>query len=136
MKLPFFSVFIMLGCLLFFGLASCGNADKPGSDENSLPAKNDSIVAKKTQQDTLLIIKGTNVNMRVSPDLKAVRIKQLTTGDTCAILEKSKLDTIDETTDYWYKIRFKSKEGWVYGAFTSLKVPEKQAIEKKNTWIK
>lgn len=129
-----FSVFIMFGFVLLIGLSSCGSSDKPGSDESLLP--NDSVVAKKSKPDTLLVIKGTQVNMRVAPDLKAVRIKQLKTNDTCVILEKGKQETVDDMTDFWYKIRFKNKEGWVYGAFTSLKVPEKPVVEKKKTWIK
>jgi uncharacterized protein YgiM (DUF1202 family) len=129
-----FSVISVFGFVLLLGFSSCGNSDKSGSDESSLPK--DSAVAKKTKPDTLLVIKGTQVNMRVAPDLKAVRIKQLKTNDTCVILEKGKQETVDEMTDFWYKIRFKNKEGWVYGAFTSLKVPEKPAVEKKKTWIK
>lgn len=120
--------------LLVLGLISCGSNDKPGSDENSLPKK-DSLIPK-AKVDTMLIIKGTNVNMRVSPDLKAVRIKQLTTNDTCKILEKGKQETINEATDFWYKVRFKNKEGWIFGAFTSLKVPEKPVVEEKKSWYK
>lgn len=130
----FFSVLIvsaLLGCI-----TSCGNSDKSGTDESSLAAKNDSATAPKVKKDTLLIIKGTNVNLRVSPDLEAVRIRQLTTNDTCVILEKGKQDTINEAIDFWYKIRFKNKEGWVFGSFTSLKIPKKPAVNKNKTWIK
>ncbi len=121
--------------ITFLGLLSCGSSDKPGSDESSLPPKKDSI-AIEPKLPELLVIKGTNVNVRVSPDLKALKIKQLKTNDTCKILEKGKQETINEDTDYWYKISFKNKEGWIFGAFTSLKMPEKPLVPEKKIWYK
>lgn len=130
----FFSV--LIGSALLGGSSSCKSSDKSGAEESATMTKNDSAIAPKVKKDTLLIIKGTNVNLRVSPDLEAVRIRQLTTNDTCVILEKGKQDTINESIDFWYKIQFKNKEGWVFGTFTSLKVPEKPAVNKNKTWIK
>ena len=130
-----FPALTFLSIIMLFGLLSCGSSDQSNSNVDSL--SKDSVVAAKPKQDTLLLIKGTNVNLRVSPDLEAVRIRQLKTNDTCVILEKGKQDTIDETTiDFWYKIRYKNKEGWVFGAFTSLKASEKPAANKNKTWIK
>ena len=127
-------VFYSFIIVILMGFISCGSNNKQGSDENSLPKK-DSVIPK-AKVDTMLVIKGTNVNLRVSPDLKALRIKQLTTNDTCKILEKGKQETINESTDFWYKVRFKNKEGWIFGAFTSLKVPEKPVVEEKKPWYK
>lgn len=134
MKKILHNSFRFLSLVFVAVLVSCGGSGKPGSDESSLPKKD--TVLPKAKADTMLVIKGTNVNMRVSPDLKAVRIKQLTTNDTCKILEKGKQETINEATDFWYKVRFKSKEGWIFGAFTSLKMPEKPVVEEKKHWYK
>ena len=83
-------------------------------------------------QNKFLVIKGTNVNLRVSPDLNAIRIKQLKTNDTCEIIEQGKKETINDAMDYWYKVRFKHKEGWIFGAFTSLKLPAEQVKQEKH----
>ncbi|NTW33006.1 MAG: SH3 domain-containing protein [Bacteroidetes bacterium] len=112
-----------------------------GAKEKRLKAQKDSIDSVKFVADSIvkaeksfpkyLVIHGTNVNLRVSPDLKAVRIRQLKTNDTCEIIEKGKKETIDEKTDYWYKIKHKTKEGWIYGAFTNIKNIEKPKTELK-----
>jgi hypothetical protein len=94
----------------------------------------DSIQKIEDAKPKFLVIQGTNVNLRVEPNTKAIRIKQLKTNDTCEIIEKSKIDTINDVADYWYKIRFKKKEGWVFGEFTSLKLKEEN-LEKPKTFI-
>ena len=94
----------------------------------------DSIQKAEAYFPKTLVIQGSNINLRVAPKLDAVRIKQLKTGDTCEVLEKGKKQTIDDKTDYWYRIRFKSKEGWIFGAFTSIKLPP-EPEEKQNTGI-
>ena len=82
-----------------------------------------------------LVIQGTNINMRVTPKLDAVIIKQLKTNDTCEVLEKGIKQTVSDKTDYWYKIKFKNKEGWIFGAFTSIKQMPEPEIEKPKTGI-
>ena len=123
-----FCLIALVCCII---LVSCGGS----SVEERAKKINDSIDSVKKVTDSLarieksfpksLIIKGTNVNMRVSPDLKAVKIKQLKTNDSCEVLEKGKKQTIDDNTDYWYKVRYKNKEGWIFGAYTSAKQPDK-----------
>ena len=110
-----------------------------GKKKDAEKSKNDSLDSVKVVVDSLkkiedakpkmLVIVGTNVNLRVEPNLKAVRIRQLKTNDTCEILEKGKQETIDGTTDFWYKIKHKTKEGWIFGAFTSVK--QKQETQEK-----
>lgn len=114
-----------------------------GKKKDSEKSKNDSLDSVKIVADSLqkieaakpkvLVIIGTNVNLRVEPNLKAVRIRQLKTNDTCEIIEKGKQETIDGTTDFWYKIKHKTKEGWIFGAFTSIK-QEKETLEKPMTF--
>jgi hypothetical protein len=133
----FFSLPVML--LAGFMLASCsGGSKKNDSSTDTLDSAKvlaDSLKKIADAKPKFLVIKGTNVNLRVDPGVKAKKIKQLKTNDTCEILEKSKLDTVGETVDYWYKIKFKTKEGWVYGEFTSLKMP-KEAPKKSNIFFK
>jgi hypothetical protein len=130
----------LIAALMLFGitLSACS-----GKKKDTEKAKNDSLDSVKVVVDSLkkiedakpkvLIISGTNVNLRVEPNLKAVRIRQLKTNDTCEILEKGKQETIDGTTDFWYKIRHKTKEGWIFGAFTSIK-QAKETQEKSKTF--
>jgi hypothetical protein len=125
--------------LITFLIYSCSgshdrNKNKTGNDtidttkqvKQNVPQQNPNA-GKKT-----LIIKGTNVNLRVTPDLNAIRIKQLKTNDTCEILEQGKKETINDATDYWYKIRFKKWDGWIFGAFTSLKLPAESGKQEKH----
>lgn len=83
----------------------------------------DSVKKIEEQFSKSLVIQGTNVNMRAAPKLDAVIIKQLKTNDTCDVMEKGKKQTVSDKTDYWYRIKFRNKEGWVFGAFTSIKLP-------------
>jgi hypothetical protein len=135
-------VCLMIPVLFGIFLLSCSGGDKSKEQKSasdsidSLKAVADSIAWAQKSFPKSLIIKGTNVNMRVSPDLKAVRIKQLTTNDSCEVLEKGKLMTIDDQKDYWYRVKFKNKEGWVFGAFTSIKLVEKPESPKRFTPIK
>lgn len=73
--------------------------------------------------DSLEII-GNNVNIRVEPKLEAPAFKQLHKGQKVFILEKGNLETVKDNKDFWYKIKYKTKEGWIFGAFTSLKLKE------------
>ena len=129
MKKNFFGLlFIAFMCSTFF---SCSG----GSEEKRLKAQKDSLDSVIHIADSLkkaelafpkyLVINGTNVNLRVAPDLKAIRIRQLKTNDTCEILEKGKKETINENTDYWYKIKHRTKEGWIFGAFSNIKCTKK-----------
>jgi len=137
MKARFFFLLFVLSIMGYMFTSCSGGAKKE--------VKNDSLDSAKIAADSLkkiedakpkfLVIKGSNVNMRVDPGTEAKRIKQLKTNDTCEILEKSKLDTIGEIIDYWYKVRFKTKEGWVFGQFTSLKTPP-GALKKPKIFFK
>ena len=129
--ISYFVVMILISAIV----ASCSGHKK----EEREKAIADSIAKAQTAADSIkkieeyfpksLVIQGTNVNLRVDARLDAVRIKQLKTGDTCEVLEKGKKQTVEDKTDYWYKIRFKNKEGWIFGAFTSIRlqpVPEEK----------
>ena len=122
--------------IIAFLIASCSGSGK----DNNAKLKNDSLDSTKIAADSIkkiedakpkfLIIQGTNVNLRVAPNLDAVRIRQFKTGDTCDVIEKGNRDTVNDVIDYWYKVTRKSKEGWVFGALTSLK--QSAESEKQN----
>jgi len=117
--------------------AACSGSGKDGNNKTS----NDSLDSVKTAVDSikkaeaivpkLLVIQGTNVNLRVAPNLNAVRIRQFQTGDTCEVIEKGNKETVNDVTDYWYKVKRKNKEGWLFGAFTSLKKPAESGKKGK-----
>jgi hypothetical protein len=125
--------------ILIFGLAgymftSCSGSgkQKPKSDSlDSAKTVADSLIKIEAVVPKFLVIKGTNVNMRVDPGVKAKKIRQLKSNDTCAILEKGKLDSVGSSIDYWYKIKYKTKEGWVFGEFTSLKLQQEKNEKPK-----
>ncbi len=141
-KLFFHYLAILFIALLF---AACSGS---GKDKNA-KSKNDSLDSIKIVADSIkkiedakpkfLIIQGTNVNLRVAPNLNAVRIRQFQTGDTCEVIEKGNKDTANDVIDFWYKVKRKTKEGWVFGALTSLKQstkPDKQSKSKAFPLIK
>lgn len=76
-----------------------------------------------------LYITANAVNVRLTPDNESATnvAFQLKYGDICTILERGDRVQIREMDDYWYKIEFEGKEGWVYGYFTSRKLEEAPA---------
>jgi len=73
--------------------------------------------------ESLLII-GNDIWVREIPSTGKVVMK-LNDGDLCEVLEKGKYEEIRGMKDYWYKIRFNEKEGWVFGSQTSIKLVNK-----------
>lgn len=132
-KQNWFTVFLLL--LVSAVITSCSGNKKKEREK----AINDSIARATIANDSIkkieeyfpkqLVIQGTNVNLRVAPKLDAVIIKQLKPNDSCEVLEKGTKQTVTDKTDYWYRVRFKNKEGWVFGAFTSIRLPS--ATEEK-----
>ncbi len=106
MKKKILSLFI-IGLLTF---VACTNEKKETSN-----------VTEKTEvgEAEELTIKGTNIWIRESPSNGKV-IMKLNENDKCVIIEKGEEETIKGATDYWYKISFEGKQGWVFGSQTSL----------------
>lgn len=46
---------------------------------------------------------------------------QLSAGDTCEILSRGKKMILNGMEDYWYKVKFNEKTGWIFGSETNLK---------------
>ena len=70
-----------------------------------------------------LLIEGQNIWVRETPVEGKIIIK-LNTDDKCIILDKGQADTIRGNSDYWYKISYDNKVGWVFGSQTSIKTEE------------
>jgi len=136
-KITLIFVVLTFVCNEFYSCSGSGN-DKNVSTKNdpldSAKIVTDSIKKIEDAKPKFLVIQGTNVNMRVEPNIKAVRIRQLTTGDTCEVIEKGNKDTVNDIIDFWYKIKRKTKEGWIFGEFTSLKLKEEKQ-NKSNIFI-
>ncbi len=133
---------ILLIAILFAACSGSGKDAKIKKQNDSLDSIKiivDSIKKVEAIIPKFLIIQGTNVNLRVAPNLNAIRIRQFQTGDTCEIIEKGNKETIDDNADFWYKVKRRNKEGWIFGAFTSLKQPaepDKQNKSKTLTPVK
>lgn len=67
---------------------------------------------------------GNNIEVREYPSDGQILFK-LDEGDICQLLKKDKRERINGKTDYWYKIKHNKKEGWIFGAQTSLKQKER-----------
>ncbi len=116
--------FLLAAIFVALIIASCSSGTK---DENT----KDTSETNEEVVKTAIMIEGDKVNFREKPDLKSSLINQLNTSDKVMMLEKGKQQKIGNLNDFWYKIEYKGKTGWVYGAFTSLrlKAPEKPKNE-------
>jgi hypothetical protein len=59
-----------------------------------------------------------NLNMRTKPSLSSSKVITIKQGSILTVIEKShRRMKIDVFNDYWYKISFNNKIGWVYGGY-------------------
>jgi hypothetical protein len=91
-------------------------------EQGELKKNSNEIIEQKNESNSLIIL-GNIVNIREKPSTTAKVIFKLKQGDDCILLEKGKSENIGDKTDYWYKINFNGKIGWVFGAYTSLNTP-------------
>ena len=82
-----------------------------------------------SQTENTLSIMGKDVRIRSQASSKAEILSKANSFETGNIITKSIKEKIGEFNDYWYKISIKNKEGWVYGAFTSLALPVNGEIQ-------
>lgn len=67
---------------------------------------------------------GAPLNLRDGPGLGGKVIGSATDGSPVTILSRAETtDDIDGITDYWYRIRCESAEGWCFGGYLSRKIP-------------
>lgn len=117
---------------LIIGIIGCNSTaqreSKPSKNKKDAGVK--SIQGKKVSSNKYLFIEGQNIWIRSKPSTGKVVMK-LNTGDKCKILEKGKQETIMGVTDFWYKIEFNGKAGWVFGSQTSMKADSDTEFDKK-----
>lgn len=73
------------------------------------------------QSYSILTIQGNGVNIRENPNINSKVVVKLNTTDECLVLAIGDKEKVDGKEDYWYKVKYKSKIGWVFGAFTSIR---------------
>ena len=90
--------------------------------ENSIYAFQNPLSNNTSQEvlESTLIIDGDNIWIRSEPRTGDV-VFTLDAGTICKVLERGEEQTIRENTDYWYKIEYNGKTGWVFGSQTSIK---------------
>ncbi len=81
---------------------------------------NDETAITEEQEKPTLLIEGNNIWVRESPKTGEVAFT-LNEGATCYVLEKGESQVIRGNKDFWYKIEYEGKTGWVFGTQTSLK---------------
>jgi len=73
------------------------------------------------------------LRMREAPDLNAELIITIPNGDEVMILEEKGVSiTISGATGKWTRVKWKDKEGWVFGGFLSRTNPESVKIATKD----
>ncbi|MEA2041064.1 MAG: SH3 domain-containing protein [Bacteroidota bacterium] len=102
---------------------------------NEEQTKEETVSPEKTEAENLLEIQGDDIWIRDEPATGKV-IMKLNTGDRCKILKKGKQQTINKSTDFWYKIEFNDEEGWVFGSQTSLSTGIASKISTPNSSAK
>jgi hypothetical protein len=69
----------------------------------------------------VFVCKDGPLRIRNGPNVTSAQIGSMETNDTAEIIEKtSNKVTINDLTDYWYKIKKGSIEGYVFGAYGSV----------------
>ncbi len=131
MKNPF--ILLMMSVVMLW---SCGgNGDQ---EQNDSP-KTDSIQQETTPEKPAdiepgqtLVITGNNVNVRTQPKIDDNVIMQLDSGDQAVIMERGPKEEIGDMVDYWYKVKYKDREMWVYGGITSIKMDGLQIEDERD----
>lgn len=104
--------------IVICGLISCENL--PQNSEVAEISSNKNKIESKEK----LTVEVENAWVREYPTDGKV-IAKLNIGTECIVLKKDKKETIKGKSDYWYKIKFDDKEGWIFGSQTSQKEKQK-----------
>ena len=142
-----FSFFLLTCALcLTLGLPSCGNSSKTSDEEGSSSESNKTEVTAEVEEDNPpgyetdsyagsaqgVTIKGTNVNVREKADKSSKVVGQVNKGEAYGQLGVSDFfETIGKKTDFWYQIDLgEGKEGWVFGAFTDMRLSSVERTDR------
>lgn len=108
--------YILVGILLMFSACS----EEESETENNQNTEQNHSVSENPETEEYLTIEGNDIWVRNAAGDGEV-IMKLDNGNQCLILEKGEEETINGYTDFWYKIDFEGKTGWVFGSQTSVK---------------
>ncbi|MBO9702255.1 MAG: SH3 domain-containing protein [Sporocytophaga sp.] len=105
-----------------------GRCDKENINANHLSSR-------KELKDSLgSIINRDKVNLRVLPSVSSKTIGQLSKYTLVEQIEKlAKLDTVNKEENYWFKIKWKGKVGYVWGSSISSPKQQIQDNDDENT---
>lgn len=72
------------------------------------------------QQPRSRIITASSVRVRSEPATSGKELGKLAVGSVVTELERSSAQAeVGNLSDYWYRVKFEGKEGWVFGGFTT-----------------
>jgi len=80
------------------------------------------------QSYKVLTIQGDGINIRQEANVNSRVVLKLNTTDRCDVLSIGNKETVSGKEDYWYKVKYQSKIGWVFGAFTSFRQEGRETI--------
>lgn len=87
------------------------------------------LCAAMAQQEAVISSKSS-LSLRSAPSKTSNKIDSIASGAKVEIIEKtSSKEIIEDKENYWYKIRFSGKEGYVFGGFLNIIANDKTAKE-------
>ncbi|MBN2892042.1 MAG: SH3 domain-containing protein [Bacteroidales bacterium] len=106
-------IYVLMILMVFY---SCKNKTNKEEDNSKINTVQD--IESNPEVEYLSIV-GDQIWVRSEPSTGDVVLK-LDNGTKCILLEKGEKQTIKGVTDFWYKIEYDGKEGWVFGSQTSV----------------
>jgi hypothetical protein len=124
MKYYFFSFIALL-------LFACQDSKTDTGQANNSNSQNNTTLSSENE----LIINGNDIWIRNMPYNGEVTFK-LNQGDRCKIIEKGQKDQVNNIFDFWYRIEFNGKSGWVFGSQTNKNTNESIVVNDFNAFLK
>ena len=76
------------------------------------------------------VVDTNYLRLRADPTKSAEVLAGLTKGTVVKILSATeKKETVEDETDYWYRVSLEGLEGWVFGAYLEIAESQSRALE-------
>jgi len=76
------------------------------------------------------VVETNYLRLRTTPSKSAEVLAGLTKGTVVKVLSSTdQKETVENETDYWYRVSLEGLDGWVFGAYLLLVDSESQAAE-------
>ena len=76
------------------------------------------------------VVDTNYLRLRADPTQTAEVLAGLTKGTVLKILSATeKKETVEDETDYWYRVSLEGLEGWVFGAYLEIVESQSRALE-------